>query len=69
MGTEARERDREGTEGIGRGARGGAFFPGDACMEKIRRCIGEVRFGTVTAVIHEGRVVQVEKQEKIRFDG
>jgi len=59
--------------GFGGGAASGGAAAGcglleDAYMEEIRRCISEIRFGSVTAVIHEGRVVQVEKQEKIRFD-
>lgn len=28
-----------------------------------------LRFGSVEIVVHEGRVVQVETREKVRFDG
>ncbi len=34
----------------------------------VRQQIESLRFGTVQVVVHEGRVVQIEKAEKIRLD-
>jgi hypothetical protein len=34
----------------------------------IRKQTESLRFGTVQVVVHEGRVVQIEKTEKVRFD-
>ncbi len=35
-----------------------------AVMEAIRA----LRYGSVEVVVHEGRVVQIETREKVRFD-
>jgi hypothetical protein len=32
----------------------------------LQRALSSIRFGTVELVIHDGRVVQVERREKIR---
>lgn len=38
-------------------------------LEKIvRDALKSVRFGTVTLVVQDGRVIQVDKNEKIRID-
>ncbi len=34
----------------------------------ILQSLQELRFGTLEIVVHDGRVVQVEKSEKLRFD-
>jgi hypothetical protein len=34
---------------------------------KIREALREIRYGTVTLVIQDGRVVQIDKSEKIRL--
>ncbi len=34
---------------------------------KIREALKAIRYGTVTLVIQDGRVVQIEKSEKIRL--
>lgn len=31
------------------------------------RLIREVRFGSIEIVVHEGRVTQIERREKLRF--
>jgi hypothetical protein len=36
-----------------------------ACDE-VLRALSEVRFGTVLVTIHEGRVVEIQKTERIR---
>jgi hypothetical protein len=38
-------------------------------LEKIvKDALKSVRFGTVTLVVQDGRVIQVDKNEKIRID-
>jgi hypothetical protein len=34
---------------------------------KIRAALREIQFGTVTLVIQDGRVIQIDKNEKIRL--
>lgn len=34
---------------------------------KIREALQEIRFGTVTLVIQDGKVIQIDKSEKIRL--
>jgi hypothetical protein len=34
----------------------------------VRNSLSEIRFGTVTLVVQDGRVVQVDKSEKIRIN-
>jgi hypothetical protein len=35
---------------------------------KVREALRVIRFGTVTLVIQDGRVIQIEKSEKIRLN-
>jgi len=43
--------------------------PGAADWEReVREAVRALRFGSVEIVVHEGRVVQVETREKVRFD-
>jgi hypothetical protein len=35
---------------------------------RILELVRSIRFGSIEVVIHEGRVVQVERREKLRFD-
>lgn len=37
-------------------------------VEKILDAIQSVRFGSVEIVVHNSQVVQIERNEKIRFD-
>jgi hypothetical protein len=37
-------------------------------LETVRRQVGSLRFGVVQVVVHDSRVVQIEKTEKIRVD-
>ena len=37
-------------------------------VKKIMDAIEDVRYGSVEVTIHESRVVQIERKEKIRFD-
>jgi hypothetical protein len=36
-------------------------------VEAIRQAVGGIRFGSVEIIIHEGRVVQIERREKVRW--
>jgi hypothetical protein len=35
--------------------------------EKLEQYIKEVRFGSIVLVIQDGRIIQIEKNEKVRF--
>lgn len=37
-------------------------------LETVRRQVGSLRFGVVQVVVHDSRVVQIEKTEKIRVE-
>lgn len=36
---------------------------------EVRRALREVRFGSIEIVIHDARVVQIERREKTRLAG
>jgi len=40
----------------------------EAWVNAVRRHVGSLRFGVVQIVVHDARVVQIERTEKIRFD-
>ncbi len=35
---------------------------------EILRAVNKIRYGSVEIVVHDGRVVQIERKEKIRFE-
>jgi len=37
-------------------------------LDVVNNQVNHLRFGIVQIVVHDGRVVQIEKTEKIRFD-
>lgn len=39
-----------------------------AGWEKIRESIDSLGFGSVEVIVHDRRVVQIERREKIRFE-
>jgi len=39
----------------------------DDLERKVRTALSEIRFGTVTLVIQDGKVIQIDKNEKIRL--
>lgn len=41
---------------------------GQQWLETVRRQVASVRFGVVQVVVHDSRVVQIEKTEKIRVE-
>jgi len=40
----------------------------DEALDRIEAALRGLRFGTVTVVIQDGVVVQIERMEKLRFD-
>ena len=39
-----------------------------ALLQELRQALRSIRYGTIELVIHDGRVVQLERREKVRFD-
>jgi len=39
----------------------------DEVLSALARLIREVRFGSIEIVVHEGRVTQIERRERVRF--
>ncbi|MEP6891835.1 MAG: YezD family protein [Nitrospirota bacterium] len=37
-------------------------------MQQVLRALQEIRYGSVEIVIHDAKVVQIERKEKIRID-
>ena len=37
-------------------------------LDLVRTQVASLRFGTVLITVHDGRVVQVERNEKVRLD-
>lgn len=35
----------------------------------VAELLKDLRYGTLEIVVHDGRIVQVERREKLRFDG
>ena len=54
-------------EGNGTGAVTGGEVAADA-VDRIRGALRGLRYGTVTAVVQDGVVIQVERTEKIRLE-
>ena len=41
--------------------------PGQPVLDAISEALGRLRFGTVQLVVHEGKVVQLDVTDRIRF--
>jgi hypothetical protein len=37
-------------------------------LQKIKEFIEAVHFGSVTVIVHDGKVIQIEKNEKLRLN-
>jgi hypothetical protein len=37
-------------------------------LHELGEALKAIRYGTIELVIHDGRVVQLERREKVRFD-
>lgn len=46
--------------------------PGERELQRIeqelKEALAAIRFGSIEIVIHDSRVVQIERREKVRFD-
>lgn len=40
----------------------------ETVTRQIARCLAGLRFGSVELTIHDGRIVQIERREKLRLD-
>lgn len=68
-GVDARERDAAGADGKGAAASEESVAPLSLAEREIVRAVRAVRYGSIEIVIHESRVVQIEKREKVRVNG
>ena len=41
---------------------------GDSWLELVRSQVGSLRYGVVQVVVQDGRVVQIEKTERVRLE-
>ncbi|MCH5184608.1 MAG: YezD family protein [Oscillospiraceae bacterium] len=39
----------------------------DEALREVKQIIGEIKYGSVTLVVQDGVVVQIERQEKVRL--
>ncbi|HVO11673.1 MAG TPA: YezD family protein [Vicinamibacteria bacterium] len=37
-------------------------------LQALQRAVGGLRYGSVELLVHDGRVVQIERREKVRFE-
>lgn len=44
------------------------FEPDDEWLTRIHEAVAGLRYGTVQIVVHDGRVVQIERTERFRYD-
>jgi hypothetical protein len=42
--------------------------PNDSWLELVQEQVASLRFGVVQIVVHDSRVVQIERTEKLRLD-
>lgn len=40
-----------------------------ADLQQILQLLRNLRFGSLEIIVHEGRIVQIERREKLRVDG
>ena len=39
----------------------------EEALREVRKIVGEIKYGSVTLVVQDGVVVQIERQEKLRL--
>ncbi len=44
------------------------FEPDDEWLTRIMEAVAGLKYGTVQIVVHDGRVVQIERTERFRYD-
>ncbi len=50
------------------GGQGGSIPLPPLLLQKLLEALHAIRYGTIELVIHDGRVVQLERREKVRFE-
>jgi hypothetical protein len=45
-----------------------ASEPGAPTLQHILRALHKLRYGAVEILVHDGRIVQIERREKLRLD-
>lgn len=40
----------------------------DEAIEHLRQALETIRYGSVEFIIHDGRVLQIDRKEKVRFE-
>jgi hypothetical protein len=40
----------------------------DEAVARLREALATIRFGSVEFIIHDGRVLQIDRKEKLRLD-
>lgn len=43
--------------------------PKSIAVDEILRALANLRYGSVEIVVHEGRITQIERREKVRLRG
>lgn len=38
----------------------------DKYIEEVKRLVGEIQYGSITLIIQDGKVIQIDRLEKIR---
>ena len=41
---------------------------GDAWLELVREQVGSLRYGVVQVTVHDARVIQIERTERVRLE-
>lgn len=42
--------------------------PSDSWLSKVQEAVQGLKYGTVQIVVHDGRVVQIERTERFRYE-
>ncbi len=42
--------------------------PDERTLQRVLEVIKDLRYGSVEVVVHDGKVVQIERREKMRFE-
>lgn len=42
--------------------------PDERTLQRVLEVIKDLRYGSVEVVVHDGKVVQIERREKVRFE-
>ena len=37
-------------------------------IEEVKRIVKEIKYGSITLIVQDGKVIQIDKTEKIRMD-